>query len=103
MQLSLTYPQLVITSLTLALQALKTSHTKIEKDQIHNGIMITQAERRLDYATLIKLTVSPDGEVDKEMQLLTVGKTGSTRANIQEMVEQGLFRPTAETTIDYLK
>ena len=34
------------------------SHTKIDSDQIHNGIMITQAERRLKYATLIKLTIS---------------------------------------------
>lgn len=63
------------------------SHTKVEKDQIHNDIMITQAERRLNYATLIKLKVSPDGRVDREMQLLTVGKTGSTRADVQEMVD----------------
>lgn len=51
------------------------SHTKVETDQIHNGIMITQAERRLNYATLIKLAVSPDGTLDRDMQLLTVGRS----------------------------
>jgi 5'-nucleotidase len=63
------------------------SHTKVEKDQIHNGIMITQAERKLKYATLIKLTVSTEGEVDREMELLNVGGKGNTRADIQAMVD----------------
>ena len=64
------------------------SHTKIDSDQIHNGIMITQAERRLKYATLIKLTIHPDGKVSKEMQLLTVGKKGNTRPDIQAKVDK---------------
>ena len=75
------------------------SHTKVEKDQIHNDIMITQAERRLNYATLIKLTVSPDGMVDKEMQLLTVGKTGPARADIQDMVDVYNNNPALTETI----
>ena len=48
------------------------SHTKVEKEQIHNGIMITQAENKLKYATLIRLTVRPDGQVARSMQLLPV-------------------------------
>jgi len=75
------------------------SHTKVEKDQIHNGIMITQAERRLNYATLIQLTVSPEGKVDKAMQLLTVGSTGNTRADIQDMVDTYNSNPALTETI----
>ena len=75
------------------------SHTKVEKDQIHNGIMITQAERKLKYATLIKLSVSPDGRVDRKMQLLTVGNKGSTRADIQTMVDAYNNNPALTETI----
>lgn len=75
------------------------SHTKVEKDQIHNDIMITQAERRLNYATLIKLTVRPDGKVDREMQLLTVGKTEPVRADIQQMVDVYNNNPALTETI----
>ncbi|MDD2564892.1 MAG: bifunctional UDP-sugar hydrolase/5'-nucleotidase [Salinivirgaceae bacterium] len=69
------------------------SHTKIEKDQIHNGIMITQAGSRLYYATLIRLTVTPEGKLNREMQLLTVGKEGNRRADIQEMVDAYNINP----------
>lgn len=75
------------------------SHTKVEKDQIHNGVMITQAERKLKYATLIKLTVSPSGKIEKEMQLLTVGKTGNTRSDIQVMVDNYNNNPALTETI----
>ena len=63
------------------------SHTKVDRDQIHNGIMITQAERKLKYATLIKLTVTPQGEVQREMELLDVGKKGNRSAEVQKMVD----------------
>ena len=75
------------------------SHTKVEKDQIHNGIMITQAERKLKYATLIKLTVSPEGKVGREMQLLTVGNKGNARADIQLMVDGYNNNPALTQTI----
>ena len=75
------------------------SHTKVDKDQIHNGMMITQADRKLKYATLIRITVSPDGEVDREMQLLTVGKKGSTRPDIQAMVDTYNNNPAMTETI----
>src|SRR5690606_7237185 len=75
------------------------SHTKVEKEQTHNDILITQAERRLNYATLIKLTVSPDGKVDREMELLTVGKIGGTRADIQDMVDVYNNNPALTETI----
>lgn len=75
------------------------SHTKVEKQHIHNDILITQAERRLNYATLIKLTVSHDGKVDRAMELLTVGKTGNTRADIQDMVDVYNNNPALTETI----
>ncbi|MDD2412486.1 MAG: bifunctional UDP-sugar hydrolase/5'-nucleotidase [Bacteroidales bacterium] len=75
------------------------SHTKVDKDQIHNGIMITQAERKLNYATLIKLAISPEGKVDREMHLLTVGKEGSKRADIQKMVDAYNNNPALTETI----
>lgn len=64
------------------------SHTRVEKEQIHNGIMITQAENKLKYATLIRLAVRPDGEIVRSMQLLPVGKVGSERADIRAMVDE---------------
>ena len=75
------------------------SHTKIDKDQIHNGIMITQAERKLKYATLIKLTVSPEGAVKREMELLTVGNEGNIRTDIQEIVDIYNNNPAMTETI----
>jgi len=50
--------------------------------------MITQAENKLKYATLIRLTVRPDGQVARSMQLLPVGKVGSERADIRAMVDE---------------
>jgi 5'-nucleotidase len=61
--------------------------------------MITQAGRKLNYATLIRLTVSPEGKVDREMKLLTVGKKGSIRADIQNMVDHYNSNPALTETI----
>ena len=63
------------------------SHTMVDKDQIHNDIMITQAGSKLKYATLIKLTINPDGNVEKDMQLLSVGRKGNISPAIQTMVD----------------
>ena len=75
------------------------SHTKIDKERIYNGILITQAERKLKYATLIKITVNPDGKVEKEMQLLTVGKEGNTLPDIQAMVDTYKNNPAMTETV----
>ena len=50
--------------------------------------MITQAERKLKYATLIRLTVSPDGQVNRSMQLLTVGKKAMSKPLLNAMVDK---------------
>ncbi len=75
------------------------SHTKVDKEQIHNDILITQAERRLKYATLIHLTVSPDGQVSRSMQLLTVGKTGSESVDVRAMVDEYNNNPEMQEVI----
>ena len=75
------------------------SHTKIDTVQIHNGIMITQAERRLKYATLIKLTINPDGKVSREMDLLTVGNKGNFSPEIQAMVDTYNNNPAMTKTV----
>ena len=75
------------------------SHTKVDKDQIHNGIMITQAERKLKYATLIKLTISPEGNVGREMDLISVGNEGNSSGDIQIMVDAYNNNPILHETI----
>ena len=75
------------------------SHTKIDKEQIHNDILITQAGSKLKYATLIKLTIDPDGKVEKEMQLLDVGKKGNTNPAIQAKVDAYNSNPAMTKTV----
>lgn len=64
------------------------SHTKVDKDQIHNGIMITQAENKLKYATLIQFSIKPKGETERTMQLLTVGRNGNECAKTHAMIDE---------------
>ncbi|NLX67359.1 MAG: bifunctional metallophosphatase/5'-nucleotidase [Bacteroidales bacterium] len=75
------------------------SHTKVDKEQLHNGILITQAERKLKYATLIKFVVKPNGTVERSMQLLTVGENGSERADIRAMVDRYNDNPVLKEQI----
>lgn len=64
------------------------SHTKVDTEQIHNGILITQAESKLKYGTLIHLKVKDKGEVTSSAELLPVGREGNTKPEIQAMVDQ---------------
>lgn len=78
------------------------SHTRIAEDHIENGILITQAESKLKYATFITLTLHPDGRLERTQSLLTVGRHGNEDAKIKRMVEQlteesGLDVPIATT------
>lgn len=75
------------------------SHTKVDKDQIHNGIMITQAESKLKYTTLIKLIVKPDGQVSRSMKLLTVDRKGNEQADIRSMVDKYNDNPVMKEVI----
>lgn len=64
------------------------SHTRVDKEQIHNGILITQAENKLKYATLLHVTVDADGTLHRSMQLLSVGKQGSENPDIRTKVNE---------------
>lgn len=64
------------------------SHTRVEKEQIHNGIMITQAEARLKYGTLIRLSVSDNGIIQRQMQLIEVSDSGHENPLIRAMVDK---------------
>lgn len=75
------------------------SHTRVDKEQIHNGIMITQAENKLKYATLIHIKVKPDGQKERTMQLLPVGKEGNEREDIRAKVEEYSNNPALREKI----
>ncbi len=64
------------------------SHTKIDRELIENGILITQAERRLKYATLIELSLKNDGTLNRKMKLMDVGNKGNKNATIMAMVDK---------------
>lgn len=75
------------------------SHTKIDTEQVHNDILITQAASKLKYATLITMALHPDGKVQKSMKLLPVGKSGNVRPEIQEMVARYLAASPLEEVV----
>ncbi len=75
------------------------SHTRVEKEQIHNGIMITQAENKLKYGTLIRLTVSNDGTVNRSMQLIDIRNSKKEDAAIRAMVDKYNDNPVLNEVI----
>lgn len=64
------------------------SHTRVEREQIHNGILITQAENKLKYGTLIRLSVSSDGTVHKTMQLIDIRNSKKEKPEIRAIVDR---------------
>lgn len=64
------------------------SHTKLDKEEFHNGVLVTQAGDKLKYATLVKMLVKPDGVVDAHMTLLPIDTGGSKDAEIQQLVNK---------------
>ena len=75
------------------------SHTRVEKEQIHNGIMITQAENKLKYGTLIRLTVSGDGAVQRNMQLIDIRNSKKEAPAIRAMVDRYNDNPVLNEVI----
>ena len=64
------------------------SHTKVDTEQIHNGVLITQAQNRLKYATLIRLKVHADGSVERTMSLLPVATTKNEQSAMRSLVDK---------------
>lgn len=64
------------------------SHTKVAREQLFNGILITQAENKLKYGTLIILTIKNDGSLQKHMELLDIRNSKKEKASIRAMVDK---------------
>ncbi len=82
------------------------SHTRVDKEQVHNGILITQAESKLKYCTLIKLEVSSDGILHKSMELINIRDSKKEKLSIRSMVDKyndnpGLNEVIATATDDF--
>ncbi len=75
------------------------SHTKVEKEQIHNGILITQAENKLKYGTLIKLTINSDGSLQKHMELIDIKNSKNEKPSIRAMVDKYNDNPVLKEVI----
>jgi 5'-nucleotidase len=75
------------------------SHTKVEKEQIHNGILITQAQRKLKYGTLIKLTINSEGLMQHNMELIDIENSKNEKTSIRAMVDKYNDNPTLEEVI----
>lgn len=75
------------------------SHTRVAKEQIHNGIMITQAENKLKYGTLIRLEVSGDGTVKRTMQLIDIRNSKKESPAIRALVDRYNDNPVLNEVI----
>ncbi|MDO5036062.1 MAG: bifunctional UDP-sugar hydrolase/5'-nucleotidase [Porphyromonas sp.] len=63
------------------------SHTKIDREERYNGVLITQALNKLKYLTLHHLTVNPDGTVEVAAQLLPITKGSKEDPVVRAMVD----------------
>lgn len=75
------------------------SHTRVEKELIHNGIMITQAENKLKYGTLIKLTLKDDGTLQRSMELIDIRNSKKEKPSIRAMVDKYNDNPVLKEVI----
>lgn len=64
------------------------SHTKVDAEQTHNGVLITQAQNRLKYATLIRLKVHADGTLERAMSLLPVATSKNEQSAMRSLVDK---------------
>jgi 5'-nucleotidase / UDP-sugar diphosphatase len=75
------------------------SHTRVEKEQIHNGVMITQAENKLKYGTLIKLTRKSDGTLQRSMELIDIRNSKKEKPAIRAIVDKYNDNPVLKEVI----
>ncbi|MBE0679279.1 MAG: bifunctional metallophosphatase/5'-nucleotidase, partial [Bacteroidales bacterium] len=75
------------------------SHTRVEKEQVHNGIMITQAENKLKYGTLIRMSVVSDGTLQRSMQLIDIRNSKNEKPSIRAMVDRYNDNPVLNEVI----
>jgi len=75
------------------------SHTRVEKEQVFNGILITQAENKLKYGTLIKITRKSDGNLVKSMELLDIRNRKNEKPAIRAIVDKYNDNPVLKEVI----
>ncbi len=75
------------------------SHTKVEKEQIHKGILITQAESKLKYGTLIKLSLRGDGTLQRSMELIEIRNSEKEKPSIRALVDTYNDNPALKEVI----
>jgi 5'-nucleotidase/UDP-sugar diphosphatase len=75
------------------------SHTKVAKEQVFNGVLITQAENKLKYGTLITLTVKSDGSLQRKMELIDIRNSKNEKAPIRAMVDKYNDNPVLKQVI----
>lgn len=64
------------------------SHTRVAEKQLVNGVLLTQAESRVNFVTLSTFTFRNGKLVDKDMQLLSVKNCTQRDEAVQAMVDQ---------------
>jgi len=75
------------------------SHTKVAKEQVFNGVLITQAENKLKYGTLITLTVNSDGSLQRKMELIDIRSSKNEKEPIRIMVDKYNNNPVLKQII----
>lgn len=75
------------------------SHTKVAKEQIFNNILITQAENKLKYGTLIMLTAGNDGSLQRNMELIDIRNSKNEKASIRAIVDKYNDNPVLKQVI----
>ena len=75
------------------------SHTQVEKEQIHNGDLITQAYRKLKYTSTVTLTMGREGQIRHQMELIDIEDSKNEKASIRAMVDAYNDNPALEEVI----
>ncbi len=75
------------------------SHTRVLKEQIHNDILITQAQNKLKYGTLIKLTMISDGTLLRNMELIDIKNSKNEKPSIRAMIDKYNDNPSLKEVI----
>ncbi len=91
------YPDVLIGSHT---------HRRIEGTEIHNGVLVTQAESHLKYVTHITLELTDGKVTQKEARLLDVDAFSTKNPEVQAMVDdfnnnEALFRVLTQAVTDF--
>lgn len=75
------------------------SHTKVDREQIHNGVLITQALNKLSFGTLIKLNLKGDGTLERSMQLIDIRNSSNDLPSVRAMVDKYNDNPSLNEVV----